>query len=606
MRIIFLVFYDPADLGCRQLAAYMQQQGHDVRIIALKHVILLRTEKFSLGDSTQAKTCCAVHTGRARYEGQHIFEPEKLIQDSELQQLADAIKDWNPNIIGFGTRSKNLNLLPKVIPVLRKAAPKAFLVAGGAGPTLSPDIPLLHGVDAVIRGEGEYALLELVEAMQNGKDWRQVHNLVYQDAYAIKYTPLLPLEKSLTNFPLPFFDESNIILIDDAVKDKKQVSVLAACNNVYTTLSSRGCIADCSYCGGRSLRGLYQKEGLHAPKLRRRSLASVLEELRQVKQKANLSLIDIHDEYFSHPADEMIDFFNAYGREISLPFTAFFLTEQLAKHPEIIKSAVRAGLAIFSIGLQSGDEKFCKDIYNRMNNNKIILDVIGAFHELGLSGFLFTILGNPLESLESFEKTLEFSRQLPAFDFSLKKRIFFWTTKFFMPQGDVLIKKTHPQLLSMTYPPEKFFYYGMMLEFRHLLDDDAFTSVYNDQAFMKEPFLLEKYYHDILQQKHLEYWQKEHERLKSKTVYVFGGGQAYGFVKPLLAGLSIRAFINDFPGVPDTIDGIPVMPPQKAFGNGEVLPVVIVAKEKNANQLCMKLRRHYPQITDITCCLHIE
>ena len=147
MKILFTVFYDPKDLGIRYLTTYLRNIGHSVRIVALKTLTDLPSGTTNISEKN-IQNCVVIRNGQVLH---YTFNP---ITDKELELLTEEVRSFAPDIIGFGTRSKNFVHLPRIIPALRAGMPSAFMIAGGAGPTLEPNIPLELGVDAVVRGEG--------------------------------------------------------------------------------------------------------------------------------------------------------------------------------------------------------------------------------------------------------------------------------------------------------------------------------------------------------------------------------------------------------------------------------------------------------------------
>lgn len=602
MKILFTVFFDPQDLGCRHLAAYMKQQGHEVRIIALKS-----GQRGSLRLRPTQEEVQKCHRVSGAAAGVSFLEQAE-ISDVELDLLTKTVAQWNPDLVGFGTRSKNFVHLPRIIPALRAGAPKAFLAAGGFGPSLEPEIPLKLGVDAVLRGEGEYVLSDLVDCLSANTSWKTIPGVAYMEDGVLHSNPIRPAEKNLDTFPFPFSDEKDIVIIDNnkihqqTVTDKSNKKLWGTSS--YLILSTRGCPAECSYCGGRVLRDLFKKEGVFIPRIRRRTLDNVLDELKSVKHD-NLNLVVFIDEFFIHPVDEMISFFYNYKKYIDLPFFAHLSVDQIVNHPELLDAAINAGWYNFVFGLQTGNAEFCKAIYNRKNNNDNIIKAVSMCHEKGMSGYLYMILGNPLEPEKYFNYSLELIKNFPAFDKSCKQRFFFETNKLSLPYGNVPLKTNHPEIIHLSYPNSQFYYNAMLLEFRLLFNDDEFSSLRNDKLYREYPHLLGELYQNTIYERHTSYFENELKRIQGKDVFIYGGGEAYRQNRHLLKGINIRSILMDMPG-PDEIDGIQVIHPEKAVVNSED-PVIIMARYPNMNTIYRKLRYKFPQIHDIIgCCLFNE
>lgn len=600
MKILFTVFFDPQDLGCRYLAAYMKQHGHEVKIVALKSGLHgeMRTQP------TQKEIedrCHRVSGGKAGLS----FWGQTQISDIELKLLTETVANWQPDIIGFGTRSQNFVHLPRIIPALREGAPQAFLVAGGFGPSLEPEIPLKLGVDAVLRGEGEYILSDLIDCLSTKASWKSIRGVAYMENGILHKNPIRPVEKNLDSFPFPFCDEKDFIIINDN-KISKSGDIDKSNGKIwgissYFILSSRGCTAECSYCGARALRDVFKKEGVLTPRIRRRSLTNVLEELKIAKH-TNINVVVFMDEFFIHPIDEMLYFFHEYKKHIDLPFWAHLSVDQLVKCPDLVDVAIDAGWYNFVFGLQTGSQEFCKRMYNRKNNNDNIIKAVSMCYEKGMSGYLYMILGNPLESEDYFNYSLELIKDFPPFDNSCKQRFFFETNKLRLPYGDVPIKKNYPEIMQLSYPNSQFYYNAMLLEFRLLLNDDEFSSLRRDKSYHDHPYLLGKLYHNTIQERHKSYFEKELNRIQGKDVFIYGGGEAYRQNRHLLHGVNIRAILMDTPEH-NKIDGIQVTHPDNATihpGNA----VIIMARYQNINIMYRKIRYKFKNLNDVIgCCL---
>lgn len=320
------------------------------------------------------------------------------------------------------------------------------------------------GVDAVIRGEGEYILAEMLKRIEKGENWQDIPGVAYVENGEPIINKVYRIQKNLDNYSFPIVDDRKIFLID---KDQLHAGQNAAFGDSYghTTnfiLSTRGCPAECSYCGGRTLRDKFKNDGVLIPHLRRRSLDNVLEELKLVKDNKKIHQIVFYDEFFIHPANEMKNFFKKYADEIKLPFHALLSPDQVANHPELLAEAVDAGLMYGAFGLQTGNESFCRSMYNRINNNSHILKSIQISRNLGLSGWLFMILGNPLEERRYFDDTLDFISQMPAFDPSFRTRYYFESNKLVIPYGSPPIIRNHPELLTLQSSCADFYHDAMM------------------------------------------------------------------------------------------------------------------------------------------------
>src|SRR5262245_19029994 len=132
----------------------------------------------------------------------------------------------------------------------------AIVVMGGTHTSFLPDEGMQHA-DFVVRGEGEFAFQELVDAIQRDAGFERIQNLTYRDANgAIVHNSERPKIPNLDVNPIPHY----------------RLIVGWKPGGVISVATSRGCPFSCTFC---SVPGMYG----HA--FRTHSIGRVLEE-RQV------------------------------------------------------------------------------------------------------------------------------------------------------------------------------------------------------------------------------------------------------------------------------------------------------------------------------------
>ena len=99
---------------------------------------------------------------------------EATIREFTIQQsafeMAEALLDAGPDIIGFGVYIWNVELTTHVASIIRSVSPGTILVLGGPEMTENDDNkPLLEVADFIISGEGEEALCNLIGLLAGGE-----------------------------------------------------------------------------------------------------------------------------------------------------------------------------------------------------------------------------------------------------------------------------------------------------------------------------------------------------------------------------------------------------------------------------------------------------
>jgi hypothetical protein len=155
--------------------------------------------------------------------------------------------------------------------------------------------------------------------------------------------------------------------------------------------------------------------------IRRRSVVHLIEELgRAVKDNPGLEYINFHDDCFLYCNDDYLrEFCAKYKEEVGKPFIARIIPVYVsAEKMALLKDA---GLSWVSLGLQSGSDRVCKEIFHRKSLQIDFLKAARIINDSGVAAYYDVILDNPFEDEEDALETIK--------TLSLTPRPFF--TQFF-------------------------------------------------------------------------------------------------------------------------------------------------------------------------------
>ena len=115
------------------------------------------------------------------------------------------------------------------------------VVAGGHFFSYMEELALLeHGVDVVVRFEGEETLVELVDELARDQPrLERVRGIAYREGDVVRRTPPRPLIEDLDALPLPAYDLLPMELYGKGARNHPDLGAIE---------HSRGCIGRCSYC----------------------------------------------------------------------------------------------------------------------------------------------------------------------------------------------------------------------------------------------------------------------------------------------------------------------------------------------------------------------
>jgi radical SAM superfamily enzyme YgiQ (UPF0313 family) len=236
-------------------------------------------------------------------------------------------------------------------------------------------------------GEGEEALLELVEKLDSGGDVTQTKNIWGKSHRSLFKNHVRPLIKDLDSLPFP----------DKELFWKEGVFTKRA----YVT-TSRGCPFNCSYCYNHFAQKLYRNKG---PYVRRRSVGNVIEELKLYRRKFRINSVHFQDDTFAMSVEWMREFAERYPSEIGLPF--YCLVRPTSIIPEVSHLLRRAGCHTVRMGIETGDSYIRDAVLRRKMGNDQILEAAQSLKRDGIRLEAIALFGLPHETVERAWKTVE-------------------------------------------------------------------------------------------------------------------------------------------------------------------------------------------------------
>jgi radical SAM superfamily enzyme YgiQ (UPF0313 family) len=432
MKITLISPYpDITSFGVRTLSAHLRRHGYNTQLIFLPD---------PFGDN--------LLYGVQRYE-------EKVLD----QVVAFCGKS---NLIGLTLMTNFYDGAVQITRKLKRAL-KAPIIWGGVHPTIRPEESLEHA-DMVCIGEGEDALLELMDKMSRGEDYTKTVNLwVKGDAGEVVKNPLSPLPQDLDVYPLPDYSmEDHYVMVDGRVVPlthgilktflKKGTVSSYLGKTGYQTMTSRGCPYSCAYCINDTIKKMYGGKG----KLRWRSVPHIMAELAWVRE--NMPYVDYiwisDDEFMARKMGDLEDFCRQYKEKIALPFSC--LVSPLTVTEEKMELLVDSGLVYVQMGVESGSTAM-QELFRRknMNNSRMMhaIRIINKFKDRMYAPSYDFLIDVPYETDRDRIDSLRFISDIPKpFRLQPFTLILYPGTQLYdMAKQDGLIHDEFREIYNKTY-----------------------------------------------------------------------------------------------------------------------------------------------------------
>lgn len=240
-----------------------------------------------------------------------------------------------------------------------------------------PETMLQAGADAVVRGEGEWVLRQL---LLRGIDTDTPGVVQYLDRRLIAGPPQ-PLISPLDDLPTPARD----------LMPKPD-------NQVHLMETSRGCPHNCRFC---------ETTIFHGRRWRYLTPSRVVKEVRQLIEEQDAWIIEITDDNFAASRRRVIQICEKLTAQ-ELP--AFFLlsarADDLLAVPELLPAMARARMLRISVGVETLSPELARSAgkYISLERYRELFD---RMRELGMFSVASFIVGLPWETEEQRDQALD-------------------------------------------------------------------------------------------------------------------------------------------------------------------------------------------------------
>lgn len=319
-------------------------------------------------------------------KGIELNWPAGKILDRYLEVDDDIVRqilEFKPDVIAMSTYASNMYNVIFWAGVIKEKLPDSFIVVGGnhVSYIAKECIDKCKTVDAVIKFEGEIPFKMLCEKLYDKNyDFADVPSFAYRDNGKIIENSQTALMKDLNSLPIlnrAFFAEQG------SQKEQTHADIVSA----------RGCTAACTFC---NCNHYWSKTH------RTRTVKSVINELKELKQNNPLKTIRFRDESLTLRKSYCLQLCEALAaNDINLKFQAHSRLDGLDE--EVIKALAGAGFELLFIGVESGSKAVLKRLKKGINLSKLET-IIPLLRKYGIKFRLSFMSSTPGES---FRQTLE-------------------------------------------------------------------------------------------------------------------------------------------------------------------------------------------------------
>ena len=382
-------------IAVTSLTAVLRQAGHEVRVFDCSRYV---NEEYILS----MKESYGMIKPSPPPPVPKTLERSMSDLDTDLSELT---RQFAPDIVGVTATTATFPIGLECSAIVKRVAGDTIVIFGGIHPTICPEEVIREdSVDIICIGEGEEALVELCDAVEQRKPILEIANLWIKDKHdpwKITKNKIRPFIDLNTLPPQDFSDFSDYELYRPFVG--KQYKML------HTELS-RGCVFKCSYCVNHHLQKVLKSAG---PYHRQKTPSVAIRQIKELKKRYSFEFIRFWDEDFTlFSAKYLSELAALYKEEIALPFLIYADTRTITE--EKIEYLKEMGCATIAMGIESGNYWMRKYVLKRDVSDEKILEKFALVKKSGIRVTSYNMLGLPFETRNMAFDTIKLNRVVSA------------------------------------------------------------------------------------------------------------------------------------------------------------------------------------------------
>lgn len=313
-----------------------------------------------------------------------------------MKKTVEWVKKKDPDILGFSTLVNSGRTAAQIAREAKKENPNITIVFGNFHATFNAEriLKKYPYVDIIVRGEGEYTSLELVECLKKESKLKNVLGITFRKKNQIISTPDRPLVKDVDALPFPdreLLGEYHATIAGAYIAPQKFTNIL----------SSRGCVFKCRFCGSRVLsRGMW----------RPRSVENTIKEIRLLVSKGYRQFLFADDNFTLNPK-RVIKLCQEIRKE-KMDIEWFCEGRVDSCSYDMLREAVKAGCRIVIFGIESANQRIL-DYYKKRITVEQSENAVKTARKAGVDVVVGSfIVGAPDETRQEICNTMKFAQKL--------------------------------------------------------------------------------------------------------------------------------------------------------------------------------------------------
>lgn len=331
---------------------------------------------------------------RAGHEVDIYQQDTNHYQDEHITKYLDKNK-YDVVAVGMCGGYYQYKKLLSISKAINASKQRPFFIIGGHLVSPEPEYFLKKtGAEAVVIGEGEETVVELVNSIDKGifglyKSIMYIKGIAYRLNNKYIINERRPLIKNINSIPMPayhLFDIQNYRLL--------RMPNCSSTDLVMPVLSGRGCTFRCNFC--------YRMDEGFRP----RSPESIIKEINYLQRTYGITYIAFSDELLMSSEKRTIELCNAFIKAgLNIKWDCNGRLNYATK--EVLSLMKKAGCVFINYGIESVDDDVLKIMHKNLTVYHIEKGIENTI-KAGISPGLNIIWGNIGDTADTLQKAVHF------------------------------------------------------------------------------------------------------------------------------------------------------------------------------------------------------
>lgn len=344
------------------------------------------------------------------------------------------------DVISVGSIVTHYKWIKWFVSTAKRINPKCHVIVGNSVGSSMPEILFNHTpVDTVVLGEGDITIVELLEALRDGKslgeiviplkpiphtngdlpptyEGKGIAGIIFRDSKGrIVNNGRRKAAKLIDDLPWPDWDLFDVQTYIERGRSTAHESVRYYSPEeavVFPVNTARGCVFKCTFC---------HYVFWHDP-YRHRSPESIVGEIQRNQNKYGANYIHFWDELSFHkigPAEKVLD--KLIEADLGVHWTAAVRSDLLGRAEipaedrlRVAEKFVKAGCLTLAFSLESGDDEILEAMNKRVKA-EYFREQVKVLREVGLVASTSLVFGYPQETPETIGRTMKLCEELNVY-----------------------------------------------------------------------------------------------------------------------------------------------------------------------------------------------